>query len=198
MGQITPDSVFGKHLIALAEDQRYTKYLDIGTCLGQGTTLCLYSGLKNRPETKLFSVEANRTMYEKACDFYTPRPANVRLILGKMADGIMPVYEICRHPLFEKVNHHFQLHYTQDVIDMTLSPIVENLPNMDVAVLDGGEFCGAADMEAVLALKPKVIALDDINVIKNNANHNWLAGNREWELLATGYDNNGWSIFRRI
>ena len=198
MGQITPDSVFGKHLTALAQDNSYTNYLDVGTCVGQGTTLCLYLGLKGRSEAKLFSVEANRTMYEKACAFYTPRPENVHLLLGKLAGQIMGVHEICSHPLFEKVNQHFQLYYTQDVIDMCFSPTVGNLPNMDVVVLDGGEFCGQGDMEAALKLNPKVIALDDINVIKNHANHKWLLQNPEWKLLGTGPENHGWSIFERV
>ena len=198
MGQITPDTVFGKHVIALAENTAYSTYLDVGTHIGQGTTLCIASVLKNRPDAQLFSIEANKEFYERASSFYTPRPKNLHLIYGKLADSMMHVHEILQHPLFQNVLNHFAIHYTQDVIDFTLCPTVKDLPTMDVAIIDGGEFCGRADMQAILKLKPKVIALDDTRVMKNSENHEWLLSNPNWKLLAAGDERNGWSIFEKL
>jgi len=198
MGQIELDSQFGKHLFELAKDNRFSTYLDVGTWSGQGTTLCLYTGMKDREDAHLFSLEANEKMYEVACNFYTPKPKNLTLIRAKFGNEIMSVYEIVQHPLFEKVNIHFQIHYTQDVIDMCSSPLLTNLPNMDVIVLDGGEFCGEGDLKAALKLNPKVIALDDITAMKNYRNHEWLLANPTWKLLASGPEKAGWSIFEKI
>ena len=37
MGQIELDSIFGKHLLELGKDSRFSTYLDVGTWSGQGT-----------------------------------------------------------------------------------------------------------------------------------------------------------------
>jgi hypothetical protein len=198
MGQIELDSIFGKHLLELGKDSRFSTYLDVGTWSGQGTTFCLYTGMKDRQGAHLFSLEINQQMYEVACKFYHPRPPNLTLIRAKLGSQIMSVYEIISHPEYDGVNPHFQMYYTQDVIDMCYCPAVANLPDMDVIVLDGGEFCGEGDMREALKLNPKVIALDDIKSMKNDKNHKWLSENPEWKMLAYGSDRSGWSIFERV
>lgn len=74
-----------------------------------------------------------------------------------------------------------------------------NLSNIDFLLLDGGAFSGEADMaEWFPRLKDGgIIALDDVNDIKNLANYNWLKScgysclyqNMEWR--------NGSAIFRK-
>ena len=43
-----------------------------------------------------------------------------------------------------------------------------------------------------------MIALDDINMIKNSNSYAWLMKNNEkWQLMESGQDRNGWAIFER-
>ena len=105
--------------------------------------------------------------------------------------------EIRAHPLFEDVEVHYTIHYEQDCKDLEAAPIVELPAKMDMVVLDGGEFCGVADFRRAILLEPKVIALDDIRVMKNRENYERLLADSEWEIVGRGKDRNGWAIFRR-
>jgi hypothetical protein len=195
MGQITPDSDFGKRLTELAKDTQYSTYLEVGTWNGEGSTLCLYKGIHQRKNAHLYTVETNQKMYEAACKFYTPKPDNLTLLKGRMGNQIMEVNHIMSHEKYRDVETHFKLHYTQDVVDLLQSPLITDITSVDVVLLDGGEFTGIGDFNAIMKLNPKVIALDDIYVLKNEACHEYLLSNKSWKLVASGFDRNGWSIF---
>lgn len=69
-GQILPDSRFGKMLTALA--QVVDTIVEIGTWNGGGSTLCLAMGLE-RPEQRLYTVEADRAMHDTAKARYSDK-----------------------------------------------------------------------------------------------------------------------------
>lgn len=196
-GQITPDTPFGKALQELASDPQYNIFLDVGTWRGLGTTLCLVRGAALRRGTKIYSIEANAQLHREACENWRDRPACLELIHGKLTNQIMPTHKIKEHPRFKQIEQHFDLYYRQDVIDVARAPLV-NLPrHIDVAVLDGGEFCAEGDLEKVLQTRPKVIAMDDVYTIKNEKNYEYLLNSGEWKLTKFGSDKNGWAVFRR-
>lgn len=62
-GQILPSSRFGSMLTALAKT--VDAIVEIGTWNGGGSTLCLAMGLE-RPEQRLYTIEADRTMRDTA------------------------------------------------------------------------------------------------------------------------------------
>ena len=197
LGQILPDTLFGRALMEVASDPAYDTFLDVGTWKGGGTTLCLVRGAMNRLETKIYSVEANQQLYHEACKNWENRPACLELLWGKLTNQIMLAHQIESHPLFKKIKEHYQLWYRQDVIDVARAPIVVLPASVDVVVLDGGEFTGAGDMERALQLNPKVIALDDIYVMKNCENYDMLINSEEWALWRHGTERTGWAIFKR-
>lgn len=67
-GQILPESTFGKALTKLAE--QCDVIVEIGTWNGLGSTKCLANGLI-RNSQKLFSVESDETMFNKARNLYS-------------------------------------------------------------------------------------------------------------------------------
>jgi len=197
-GQINPDTPFGKFLMNVASDPQYQTFLDIGTWNGAGTTLCLVRGAGDRPDTRIFSLETNTKMLNIAREFWKPLPACLELNWGKMSHQMMTPFQIQSHPKFMEIKEHYNLYHEQDVIDAARAPIYVPPRSIDVAVLDGGEFSGQGDFEAVLRLNPKIIALDDVKTMKNDVAYHTLVTSPRWQLLCRGYDRNGWAIFKRI
>jgi len=202
-GQVTRDSPFGKALVKYAARPDINKMLDVGTWTGQGTTECLAYGahLKQlNSQLSIVSVEANSQLHKIACQYYgANKPPFLHLICGTLTKDIMKPNDIIKHPLFEKVKTHYELHYTKDVCHTINAPLIDfQGAKVDMVVLDGGEFCGESDFNCCMTLCPKVIALDDINVIKNSNNYAWLMkNNKKWQLMDSGEDRNGWAIFER-
>ena len=103
------------------------------------------------------------------------------------------------NPLFPKVAEHFKIHYKQDCIDSSTAPLVKLPKSIDVVVMDGGEFCGEADLAAVELLSPLIICMCDTTVIKNSINLNKLLNDKRYVCLQNNKDSkNGWAVFSRV
>jgi len=196
-GQITLDTEFGKELRALASNPRYTVFVEVGTWNGEGSTLCLAEGMMDRKDANLISLETNYTQWALAKKFWADRQHAFKLHLlhGRLGDRIMTDKEVLEHPLFERIKEHYALHYTQDVADFKASRRV-HLRACDVVLLDGGEFSSYSDWKAVEGLSPRIVALDDVNVLKNAEVLKELleAG---WKLIWKTEERNGAAILER-
>lgn len=196
-GQINPDSSFGKAIMAIAADPAYQTFLDIGTWNGMGTTRCLVLATKGRPDTMIYSIEANRDMFNSAvANWSTNQPSNLKLLYGKLSTEMLSYTNITNSPKFKDVESHFMLHYGQETYDFLNAPLVDLPAQIDVAILDGGEFCGRGDLSRVVELNPKVIALDDTRCMKNSTNLQLLSNHPDWKLIEKSDDRNGWAIFK--
>lgn len=195
-GQITRGMPLGEAIYSLAIHPDYKVFLDIGTFHGTGTTKILVDTLQNNTICKIYSVEANTQFYKSATKYWIPKPVCLELLWGKLSGVMMSQAQIERHPGFKEIEDHYRLHYKQDCIDFARAPIVDLPAYVDVAIMDGGEFCGEGDLERVLNLRPKVIVLDDTKVIKNSGNLKHLLANG-WVVQAQGSDRNGWAILVR-
>ena len=195
-GQITRTTAFGAALYSICRQPHLRTFLDIGTWIGGGSVKVLVDATEGR-DAEIISVEANVAMWEEAKKNWTPCPSRLKLVWGRVATRMMGDEEIKRHHLFEKVRPHYDLHYAQDVEDFYKAPMIELPRYIDVAVLDGSEWSGRYDLETVLSLRPKVIALDDINVIKNNGSYRQLLSSGEWYVVAGSDERNGWAILQR-
>jgi len=196
-GQIDLHSPFGSNIYNLAKDPKYKTFLDVGTWNGEGSTLCLYEAVADREDAYITSIESDKRMCQIASDFWKRvSPPRLRIVHGTLSRYIMGKEIIMKDPLFHVVKNHFDLYYDQDVQNLREAPLLNLDGNFDFVVLDGGEFCGKCDFEVALGLNPKVIALDDINVMKNFYAYNYLLlDRRKWELHSKGNDRNGWAIF---
>jgi len=196
-GQINRNTPFGDALYQIASQPHYNIFLDIGSWNGLGTTKILVDATKSNDLAQIISVEANPAMYKTAVENWQPCPNRLKLLWGRIATRMMSKGEVMTHHLFEKIKPHFDLYFDQDEEDFYKAPRIELPQYVDVAVLDGGEFCGRSDLETVLSLRPKVIALDDINIVKNNGNYRSLIASGEWHIVARGDDKTGWAILQR-
>lgn len=206
-GQVLRNTEFGHALFLLAAIPQYKTYLEIGTWKGNGTTRCVVDGLLHRLQEKkeevhFWSLEANKQFQEEARKLWEPAALPfLHLMYGKLhSDGLMSADEIKTHAYFGHVKTHFELWYEQDVIDYGRAPTI-NIdllpPQIDVVILDGGEFCGYADWLAVKSKNPTVVCLDDVGVMKNERVYKELKEDPIWELRVDRQDRHGWAIFER-
>ena len=71
-GQINMDSEFGQEIYRLALNQRYGRFLEIGTWNGDGSTICIMNGLMERnSDGQLWSIEIDKDMYLRAKQFWS-------------------------------------------------------------------------------------------------------------------------------
>ena len=205
-GQIHMNTPFGKCLFDLATVKEFKTYLEVGTWRGNGTTKCVVNGLAKRESTEnvhFYSFESNITYYSEAVALYSGLSLPyLHLIYGKLhSNGIMTKEEIESHPLFSEVEHHYAIWYDKDAIDYETTPLADTnqLPTeVDVIILDGGEFSGYADWLALKDKNPKVVCLDDSNIMKNERVYKELSEDPKWELLTGDNDRNGWAIFAKL
>lgn len=195
-GQITRGMPLGDEIYKLSRHPDYKVFLDIGTFHGTGTTKVLVDSVQNNTICKVYSVEANAKLYSSAVKYWTPKPNCLELLWGKLSGVMMTSKQIEAHPGFKDIEHHHALHYNQDCIDFQRAPIVDLPAYVDVVIADGGEFCGLGDMERYITLRPKVIVLDDVNVMKNCDVKKHLLANG-WVVQQEGNDRNGWAILVR-
>jgi len=208
VGQINMQSDFGKEIYKLACNTNFKQFLEIGTWNGEGSTVCLMNGLTSRnDDSQLYSIELMPDMFAKACLFWSwlkrsKYAHQLTLLNGKIIDqGMMSREQIEAHPAFEKIKKHYQLYYQSDISTFENAENIANqLPaNIDVVLLDGGEFCSGAEFEYLLANhSPKVFILDDTSIIKCASARQTLVNSKDWGCL---YDKpnvrHGASIFIR-
>jgi hypothetical protein len=173
-GQFNIYTAAGKALLSLIEtDSRIVNILDIGSWNGLGTTLCCVLGSIARVEYKpinIIAVEANPEFYEKGLKAWKNRPGKemVHFLKGRIAESMMTEAEIKAHPQFTPDNPHFNLWYQSDVKNFNESPLLNLQGEIDLAILDGGEYCGFQDYMSVLKHNPKYLLFDDIIGMKND------------------------------
>lgn len=199
MGQINNASMFGSMITRIVSDEKYTTVCEIGAWNGQGSTVCVMDALKIRqtPFT-FFSLEANHIFFNKAVDFWKPCPLELKLIYGSLHNKIMSRNEVESHSLFLKIKDHYDLWYEDEKNSCLQSPIV-TLPvsQVDIVILDGGEFSSQGDWEVLQKMNPKIVILDDTQGIKNYQLRKYLLDSTDWEIVFDiQHERNGWSIFR--
>ena len=201
-GQINMYTTAGKALMTLVEqDSTIVNILDVGSWNGLGTTLCCVLGCIARVEYKpvnIIAIEANSEFFEKGLKAWTNRPGKemVHFYKGRIAESMMTEAEIKAHPQFTPDNPHFNQWYASDVKMFMESPLLNLQGQIDLAILDGGEYCGFQDYMAVLKFKPTYLVLDDIVGMKNDRVLSHATQNGFTIVFRTG-DKGGTVILRR-
>ena len=197
-GQICRGTKFGEAIFNICSKPFYNIFIESGTWNGLGTTKLLVDATEKNALASIYSIEANKQMHSIALQNWANKPARLQLLYGRLAETMMSKQAILSHPLFPAIRGHYDLHYDQDVRDFATAPLIFDLPRYcDVAVLDGGEFSSEGDLDRLLGLKPKVIILDDTNIVKNSGNLRRLLCSGEWAVAARGNEKTGWAILTR-
>ena len=195
MGQVSPDSQFGRAIIETLRGMEIQSICEVGTWNGQGTTACLFAGINNRP-IRLYSLEGDANMYSKAAMLWKGVP-NVHLLYGTLHRDVMSRQAVMSHPLYGKIKGHYDLWYATEEATCLKAPLV-SVPKCDCILLDGGEFSTQGDWDVLKHSQLKIVMLDDTQVIKTNSIRNLLLRSTEWRCTHDEMnDRNGWSIFVR-
>jgi len=173
-GQINMYTPIGKVLFDLIEqDTSIKSILDVGSWNGLGTTLCCVLGATARLVYKpvyIIAVEANPEFFEKGKQAWEKRPGKEMIFFykGRIAESMMTDAEIRAHSTFDGLKPHYDLWYKSDIKHFNESQRLELNGQIDLAILDGGEYCGFQDYMAVLKCNPKYLVLDDYKTMKND------------------------------
>lgn len=211
-GQINLNTNFGKQISNICSNNKYNVFVEIGTWNGEGSTVCFINGILNQLRSgekksdyiKFYSVEANKDMHERAKYFHSSirSPSFVNLLYGKVNNShIMSREEVINHHLFHTIKPHYDLHYEDEEHSFYNSPYIgDQIPSeVDVVLLDGGEFSTEGDWQFFQDKNVKVYMLDDVNIIKCSKIRETLLNNKDYKLIAEDLnDRNGWSIFEKI
>ena len=204
MGQIAPDSSFGRVLEALAADDRYATFVDVGTWDGLGTTRCLVNGTRYRKTpVQIWSYEASVTQYEVALQNWSSCPTFLHLVHGTLHREIADITSLHDHPGIQRIRQSFGTGYSSWHIgereSLVSAPLVDPPSSVDVIVLDGGEFTTKGDWDVLKTRNPRVVALDDTMVFKTHDIRNELLKSPEWKVVKdVPGERNGWAVFKRV
>ena len=207
-GEVAQESEMGRCLCALGGAAVFSRYVEIGSAAGKGSTRQLMDGILPRgDDSVLWSVECDPIMHDIAKSNWRGSGADGRLRFthGSIvrADEIMTPEEAKTHPLYHRaevsdfVRRTWQKHY--DAIAAAPN-VADELPqSIDVLLLDGGEFSSYAEF-AKLHARSRVIVLDDSHhALKNYLVREALLSDPDWLMvLERPDDRNGWCVFCRV
>lgn len=181
-----PWSAFGRELTRLASESRVV--VEIGTWFGEGSTRCLVNGLRDgltegagpcagagpgsSEPGRLWTVEEYIGRWEQATQRYEghPKRGQMEMILGSALS----------------------------VLQYLPGGTLPGLPSeIDLLLLDGDKDT-PREFDALVGRVRMGgwIALDDVDVTKNERQHRLLR-DWGWVLVSEGRDRNGWSVWQR-
>lgn len=207
-GEVDHESEMGRCLCALGRSSRFSRYVEVGSAAGKGSTRRLMDGILPRnDDSALWSVECDPIMHDIAKNNWRGSGADgqLRFIHGSIvrADEIMTPDEAKTHPLYHLaeissfVSRTWQKHY--DAIAAAPDATDELPESIDVLFLDGGEFSSHAEF-IKLHPRSRVIVLDDSHrALKNYLVRETLRRDPDWKMILDRPNGrpNGWCIFCR-
>ena len=199
-GQINRNTDFGSLLYSIALVSNFTKWLEIGTWNGKGTTSCILDGFRdsNKKDGKLISYEANKYMCEMAkrnlqshSNFDSVIFNEGRIDNNKLFPKVEDLSQVTRESNFFRQFYDCekQLYENAQQIKPQFSP--------EVCILDGAEYTGLLDFESIPKDELKILFLDDVNCDKNKKVVEYLMNDRSWKLYKKSDSRNGWACFLR-
>lgn len=193
LGQILPDSPFGRVLTDLASQS--DTILEVGTWKGGGSTRCIVEGIwKSNANfvTIEADIEEHRTFVKAIPEEWTG--LNIFPQYGVFHRGILP---LSLHPT--KDNPQVRECWEFEFQAIHKAPIKPALP-YDLILLDGGEFTSFGDFMVLWPFAQRWIALDDTNpmkALKNTLTRNTLY-EMGWKVLRDVMgDRYGWAVFEK-
>ena len=202
-GQINRGSKLGELIFNLASSDDHKVYVEIGTWNGQGSTLCFRQGLETKNDDWVFfSFESDKHFYDQAVAYHGAVDGRFNLVYGRIIEPeeMMPLGS----PIVQKehTGSHYNLYprffnhdYGAYAECENKLGLLEDL-NIDVLLLDGGEFSTYAEFN-LLKHRTKIIILDDTNELKTKHIHSELLEDDNWECVLESDNRNGYSIHKK-
>lgn len=174
-GQLNRGSLTGEIIFKLSSYDKFTRYVEVGTWNGEGSTKCFMDALLSRmDESCLWSIEANIEFYEQANKYWQPILMTTRLPTEKLhllygrlieKEELISIEEVKSHKIFTQ--HPWLEWRDRNISEYDACDIIlEELPSeIDVLLLDGGQFSTRAEFNK-LKDRTKVVVLDDTTTYK--------------------------------
>ena len=195
-GQIQYDDPMGQVIATYAKDIRFSKYLEIGTWNGGGSTYCFMKGFEQRNTDISFnfvSLEINEEMYSEAKEKYK-NIDYINLFLGRiLTDNEVPDINTILET-FESVNIEW---LRNDINNLEYSSYFDTSYNPEVVLLDGSEYLTYFEFKKLYDTT-KVFILDDITtekcrkIVEELRKANWL------EKHYVRDERNGWAVYEKL
>jgi hypothetical protein len=193
-GQVKLEQDFGQWISKYAADERFSKYVEIGTWNGRGSTCCFYDGFVKRTQPySLQSYEISDVRVKEAKEVWKHVP-DIDIIHGRMLQNHeCPVYERVKE-LFPNVKLSWHEEDIRNFWSCSYVPMV----NPEVVLLDGAEYLTQFEFESMKSIDSiRVFLLDDVCSDKCPRIFAELNSNPEWSCIARGNDRNGWAVFEK-
>lgn len=194
-GQVKLTQELGMWISKYSADPRFTRYLEIGTWNGQGSTCCFYYGFAKRssPYTlQSYEIAADRVEQARAVWKDVPE---IRILHGRMLrDDQCPVFEDVKQ-MFPNLSLAW---HAEDVQNFWSCPYIP-MESPEVVLLDGAEYLTQFEFEAMKSVESiQVFLLDDVYTDKCPRIFAYLAAHPDWRCVAQGTDRNGWAVFEKF
>jgi hypothetical protein len=194
-GQVKVDSAFGQWIAKYASDSRFSRYLEIGTWNGRGSTCCFYEGFKDRKESytlQSYEIDRSRAAYANQVWSFFP---SIEIIYGHVnPNDTFPSYEDVL-AVHSSVNREW---HDADTKNFEQSPYVP-MKDPQVILLDGAEYLTYFEfMYLIKHSSATVYLLDDTVSAKCAKVVEWFAVHPEWTRVAfSDTERNGWAVYER-
>jgi len=201
-GQINRQGKMGQLLYTCAKQSGFTKWLEIGTWNGNGTTLCVLDGFRDgaSKSAKLVSYESNKYLYKCAELNLAQHSAReqLQILHGRLSVG-KTFPEPSSFSLDIRESGHFCKYYDEERFTFNNSAVIPCPFAPEVVILDGGEYGSRLDWESISKENLQVLFLDDILSYKNKELYFTLLKDPSWNLVdsETMGRVNGWACFTR-
>ena len=209
VGQINRGTTTGEFIFNLCLKSEVQTIVEIGTWNGLGSTKCVADALLQRfDESKMFSLEANKKMYDLAkshwdltlLSYNSFMKEKINLLYGRIIEkeDLIPLEELRTYPSYIP---DWENWYQQDIASIELSENVLNtIPlSIDLLLLDGGEFSTLSEFNK-LKDRANYILCDDTRTTKCTKIVEELKKNNKFEIIFDNQEDgrNGFTAFRRI
>jgi hypothetical protein len=194
-GQIQLNQPFGQWISKYAADERFTRFLEIGTWNGRGSTCCFYDGFTKRtaPYT-LQSYEICESRVKEAKDVWGFFPS-IQILHGRvLEDAEVPYFDVVKavHPNINQSWH------TEDIKNLVSCPYIP-MEDPEVVLLDGAEYLTYFEFEKMKNMSGiRVFMLDDAVIDKCRNIQRYLMEHPDWTRVAySDTERNGWAVFEK-
>ena len=195
-GQIQKHHEVGKWIEFISSLSGIDSIVEIGTWNGAGSSMAIVRGVNARKKTnrntvRVIGYEINPVMARKA-QSRLKKFRFFKVVLG----SLVSIHDLDRSNLSETE----KVWLEQDERWILNAPrVFDSLPeNIDLLILDGGEFSTFAEFKLIKNRVKDWIILDDTNTRKCAEILSVIGAEKEFQLVYESQERNGTAIFRRL